>query len=124
MAEYHHITTRSVGPVLILSIGARQLRTPETCYAVRDELQDAVTHTGATRLVLDLGAIESIGSIGLLVFLGARRLPTVDRIVLCNLSKQLEEVLLLSRLLSSDPGHAGPFERAATIEDAVKLADA
>jgi anti-anti-sigma factor len=121
MAEYRHVSARTVSGILVVTIRDRELRTAEVCHAVRDELGAAVTHAGAHQLILDLSDVQFLGSIGMLVFLGARRLPQMGRIVLCHLSPHLREVFLLCRLLSEAPGSAGPFEQAATVEEAVAL---
>ena len=121
MSKYQFISPSTRNGALIVSILPHELRDLETSQAVKRELAEAVTAPGVNHVVLDLTNVDSIGSVGLLAFLSLRRVPGVERIVLCNLGANAKEVFMLCRLIADEPNPVLPFEYAASVDDAIAL---
>ncbi len=119
VSQDDYVHASEVNGVLVLKIGVSELRTPEVSYAVRDALTEAARDK-ASQLVLDLDAVSFVGSVGMLAFLGLRRLSGLDRVVLCNVSDNIRELFLVCKLLSNDPTQVAPFEYAREVDDAVE----
>jgi anti-anti-sigma factor len=105
--------------VLIVTVTAEQIREAAQAYALRDEILAILDSSQATNLVLDLGQLTFVGSIGFLAFLGVRRHLASGRIVICNLSGPVREMFAVCQLISSDPAKRAPFEAAETLDSAV-----
>jgi hypothetical protein len=71
-----------------------------------------------------MGRVEFIGSIGLLAFLGIRRLPDIENVVLCNLDENVKEIFMICRLISNDKMSKAPFQLATSIEYALERCNA
>jgi hypothetical protein len=117
MSERNLILATRDGDRLTLKILLVELRDPQLVYAVRDEMIDHATReiaSGPTppHLIVDCGAVEFMGSVGLLALLSLRRVEGVQRIVLCNLLPIVRGVLFTSRLAGDDAGREYPFEYA------------
>jgi anti-anti-sigma factor len=112
------LTFSKTAGVLVVTITSSHLRTPETSYAVRDALIEAVTSEGVEDVVLDLNQVTFVGSVGLLGFLALRRLDHVREIVVCNLSSTLKTMFLKCRLIN-ESGSDAPFGYAETVDAAL-----
>ena len=97
-----------------------ELRDTEAIQRLKDELLTAVTLAKPRNVVLDLGQVTFIGSVGFLVFLRVRREPGVGRIVLCNLAEQVRGAFLICRLIPDRNHPSAPFEEAGTVAEALK----
>ena len=105
--------------VLVVTVLPQQVRDAEIAYALRDEIIALMDSSQPRDLVLDLGNLQFIGSIGFLAFLGVRRHLDGGRIVLCNLTAPVREMFTVCQLIATDPKKAAPFEAAATLESAL-----
>src|SRR5947209_5887172 len=104
------VSSRLEQGVLVLTINESRLRSDafDLLEAVRQELAAAVAAAPTRNVALDLSRVEYLGSAGFRPLLGLRRQiqDLGGQLVLCNLSPDVEEVLLVTRLI--DPAGAGP----------------
>ena len=100
--------------ILTVTLQVDQIRDPDESYAVRDQTIALIDQTQPTHLVLDFSQVRFMGSIGMLALLGIRRRLTGGRIVLCQLSDVLRQMLTVCRLISNDADSAAPFEIEST----------
>ena len=105
--------------VLVVTITEPHIRTAETSHSVRDQLVEVVTSENAENVVLDLGQVTFVGSLGLLGFLALRRTAGVNEIVVCRLSPSLKSMFLTCRLISEKKGREAPFGFAETVAEAL-----
>lgn len=104
--------------VLVLSVEIDQLRDTETSYALRDEIVARLAKSPTGDVVVDLRPVEFVNSIGLAALLALRK-HVPGRIVLCNVSDFVRNLLQLCRLTASDPSQAAPFEIEQDVEAAL-----
>lgn len=108
--------------VLTVDILVDQIRDPDQSYAVRDQVIALVDQWSPSHMVLDFSQVRFMGSVGMLALLGIRRSLPGGRIVVCNLSDVLRQMLTMCRLISNEALSASPFEVAATKEEAQERA--
>lgn len=118
--NYSTVDCNVHGSTLVAKIRMPELRDTEAIQRLKDELLAAVTLAKVRNVILDLGNVTFIGSVGFLVFLRIRREPGVGRIVLCNLGEQVRGAFLICRLIPSANSTTAPFEEATTVEAALK----
>jgi anti-anti-sigma factor len=116
--------TRSVeissnGTTMVATILSAQMRDESQVRAIKDQLLEGVNQQTPLKVVLDLTNVEFIGSIGFLAFLALRRIPKVERIVLCGLSDNVRGLFALCRLIPNSHSDSAPFEVAPTVEQAL-----
>jgi anti-anti-sigma factor len=105
---------------LVIEVAVKHLRDADVAYSLRDEMVSMLSESGADNVVLDLSQVEFIGSVGLLAFLAMRRsLGEINgRIVLCNVSDTIHQMLTTCKLASAPPSDS-PFELAADVQAAL-----
>lgn len=108
--------------VLTVDILVDQIRDPDQSYAVRDQAIALVDQWSPSHMVLDFSQVRFMGSVGMLALLGIRRSLPGGRIVVCNLSEVLRQMLTMCRLISNEALSASPFEFALTKEAAQEQA--
>lgn len=124
---YRHLRYRVENGVLIVTPTPAKLCDEDLADAVRQDLLDAVTTSGATKVVLDLQALEEMSSVGFWPLLRLyRKLKDNDgKLVLCNLRPGVAAVLHGTRMISTSGVSAAPFEEAPDEAAAVaRLAEA
>lgn len=104
-----YTTSRVENGVLVLSVEIDQLRDTETSYALRDEIVPLLANPESKDVVVDLRPVEFVNSIGLVALLSVRK-HVPGRVVLCNVSAFVRNLLRLSRLTATDPSQSAPFE--------------
>jgi hypothetical protein len=117
--SYRHMTPTVRAGALVVAVKEATLRDPPLCYALRDEILSAIDSAKVDNVVLDLSAVEFIGSVGFLAFLAARRHLADGRIFLCGMSENIREMFRVCALVSRDPSKSGPFEEAESVESAL-----
>lgn len=105
--------------ITIVTITADQIREADQAYGLRDEILAILNASKPRSLVLDLGELNFVGSIGFLAFLGVKRHLVSGRIVICNMSRPVHDMFSVCQLISSDPAKQAPFEAAETLEAAL-----
>jgi anti-anti-sigma factor len=114
------VSCESIGGTVVVEVLTSKLRDTDVSYAVRDQILTQLTATPTSQLVIDLGQVEFIGSIGFLAFLSARRQLAGGRVVFCQVSPYVLEAFKACGLVSNDPNRPGVFEvqpsRSAALE--------
>jgi len=105
--------------VLVIKILLKEIRDPKVSYGLRDEISSLFNSAEVRHVVVDLGQVTFMGSIGLLALLAVRRSVAPGRMVICNLSKAIREMLELCLLVSNDPAKTAPFEAVPTLDEAL-----
>jgi len=105
---------------LVVTLLEPQLRDAFTVQQVKESILAQLKDASVQNVVLDLGKVEFVGSIAFLAFLGIRRFPTVDKILLCNLRENVREVFVMCRLLAGANNPSAPFTEVESVADALK----
>ena len=108
-----------VDSITVVTVTAEQIREADQAYALRDEILEILNQSNPSCLVLDLGKLNFVGSIGFLAFLGVRRHLAGGRIVICNMSGPVHDMFAVCQLISPDPAKKAPFEAAKTLDSAI-----
>lgn len=118
---YHHLTSGIHDGVLVLTVTLKGLDDHDVASALRDELIDAVSTAQTHKVAVDLSALEYISSAGFLplLVLSRRMADMGGELVLCNLSRFVDEVFMATRLISNDPSHTAPFQAEPTLAAAI-----
>ena len=123
MAEtpYQHLTCRTEQGVLVVVLTATQMTGDQLADEMRQELIGAVTEHNATRLVLDFQNVRYLGSAGFrpLLSLYRKLRDASGRMVFCNLSPDVAEVFLITRLITTSRSSTAPFEQAPDLPTAL-----
>jgi anti-anti-sigma factor len=113
------VSSHREGTALVASILAPELREQAVVDQVKSELRAAIVAAGAPHVVLDLSRVTFISSVGFLVFLSARRIDGVERIVLASMSPAVQDLFRVCQLLKTDQKTNAPFEAAPDVAAAV-----
>ena len=107
--------------VLVLTLTAAEVRSDDVVEGVAQELLAALGPTPPPRVVLDLTAVQYLGSLGFRPLLSLRRklAETGGRMVLCGLSPEVANVFRVSRLMSERGGPPAPFQVETDVAAAV-----
>jgi len=116
--ELRYMSGSVHGKVLVVTILVKQIRDPETSYALRDEILLLADPAKTSHVVLDLQRVDFVGSVGLLAFLAVRRHLQGGQIVICNVSDSIRSMFEVCRLVSRDPSATAPFG----VDDSVEAA--
>ena len=119
MTEQH---TRYVScPVIVLRVNETQVMGDTVADAVRDEFLAMYRHSGAVHVVIDLEQVKYLSSAGIRPLLALARevRKREGRLVLCNLSEDVEGVFLATRLISSSPSVPAGFEQQRDVASAI-----
>ena len=106
--------------VLVATIMREEIRDATDAYSCRDELIATIDSSKTEQLVINLDHVQFLGSIGLVALLGVRRHLGSGRIILCNISEIVRQMLLVCRLIPRTETDTAPFETAATEAVAVE----
>ena len=106
---------------LVAKVTTNAIRDADTSYGLRDEVAAWLTQSQAEHLVLDVSAVRTIGSIGLMAFLGLRRQLPEGRIILCHLSDPIRDMLVTCRLIRGQSLATAPLEDAADLDEALDM---
>ena len=127
MSESQPSCSRGVirGNVLVVDVLLEQVRdqpgSPDTSYALRDEILSLMQAGEIDHVVIDLERVTFLGSVGLLAFLAVRRKLEGGSVVLCNVAESIQAMLQVCLLISKDPGKTAPFQVADSVEPALEL---
>ena len=119
--KYHFMTAMHQADALIVSVTEPRLRDAAQCYGLRDEIVTAIDSAPIEKLILDLSAVEFIGSIGFLAFLSARRHLDGGKVILCGMSEGVQEMFRVCGLTSASPDKTTPFEQIDTVQSALAI---
>ena len=91
--------------------------------AMEKELVAAVTDEPPAKVVVDMGKLEFLSSVGYMPFISLRKRVRSNggKIVLCQLSEVVKEIFESTRLLINPQSPKSMFDFADTLEDAVAM---
>jgi anti-anti-sigma factor len=118
---FRYLSTRDDGDVLILTLELNRLSSYEQSEIMGRELIEAVQARQAPKVVIDLGKVEYMSSVGYgpLITLRARVRDLGGQLVLSRLSPVVKEMFEATRLLINPQSPKSLFEFTDTLEDAV-----
>jgi anti-anti-sigma factor len=121
--RYHYLRCHDDDGVLVLTVVVAQLRSMQFDIGevLRGELLRAVDETKATRVAVDLSAVEQIGSASFRPLLSLRRCLNERKghLLLCGLQAPIREVFLVTRLIDAAGSSAATFGVADDVAGAV-----
>lgn len=115
-----HVTQ---GSSIVITILDEQIRSPERVNQIKQAMIDVINGQPCKSVIIDMGRVEFIGSIGFLAFLGIRRLPGIENVILCHLEDSVKELFTICRLISNDKASKAPFQLATSIKSALESCD-
>lgn len=100
--------------VLVLTVNRTQIEGEESAQTLKDELLDAVTQTGLSRVVLDLRNTRYVSSIAFWPLLTLRRqlAEQQGRLIICGLTGAVHDVFTTTKMVSTSGALNAPFEVA------------
>ena len=111
--HYRYLRPSVQQGILVLTVTYPQIRSGdfELVDAVRQEMLDAVAQDGTGKVIVDLSAVEYLGSGGFrpLLSLRKRLQESGGDMLLCGLTPDVREVLLTSRLINAAGSSDAPF---------------
>jgi anti-anti-sigma factor len=115
--RFQHVIT----PLVVIRIKEAQVMGDTLAEALRDEFLMVYLPSGATSVVVDFQAVNYLSSAGFRPLLSLNRQVRErgGRLVLCNLSKEVEEIFAVTRLISSSRSHPATFEVQKDVPAAV-----
>jgi anti-anti-sigma factor len=121
--SFRHISARDDGGVLILTIDIHRISSYELSETMGRELLEAVKDRQSPKVVVDLGKVEYMSSVGYgpLISFRARVRDLGGRLVLCRLTPVVKETFEATRLLINPQSPKSLFEFTETLEDAIAL---
>jgi anti-anti-sigma factor len=120
--SYAHLTSRVENGALVLTLTDAQVRGDEIAEALRAELLDAVARSGVARVVLDMKEVEFISSVAFrpLLQLHGKVKELNGRLIVCEMSPAVAEVMRLTRMVSSRGSSHGLFEEQPDLHRALE----
>jgi anti-anti-sigma factor len=107
--------------VIVLRVNEPQVMGDTVADAVRDEFLSLYQHSGAVHVVIDMELVTYLSSAGIRPLLALNRevREREGRLVLCNLTRDVEGVFVATRLISTTRAVAATFERQDDVPSAV-----
>jgi len=125
MAEprYRYLRVRVENDVLVMSVTPQELRSTQfdMVEGLREEMLAAADTTHAGKVVVDMSAVEQIGSASFRPLLSLRRKlhDCKGELLLCGLQPNVRDVFLVTRLIDNTGSQDAPFGAAADVAAAV-----
>jgi anti-anti-sigma factor len=106
---------------LVLTVLRRQLEGEEVAAGLKEELLAAVTAHDARLVILDLKNTRYVSSIAFWPLLRLRQhlADQEGRLILCGLTGSVQEVFMMTKMVSSGGALNAPFEMAPDVETAI-----
>jgi anti-anti-sigma factor len=118
------ITHELQGTNVVITILDERIRDAQRVNQIKDAMLAVVNASPCTNLIIDMGHVKFIGSVGFLAFLAVRRSTNIVNVVLCNLDENVKELFRICRLIPSDSASKAPFQVATTVPSALEWCDA
>ncbi len=106
---------------VIFQVLDEQLRDATKVHQLKDAMLGIVEKTHPQNIIVDLQRVTFIGSVGFLAFLALRRVTGIEKIVLCEVDKNVLEIFHLCRLVADKDSPKAPFQVAKTLDDAKSI---
>ncbi len=118
-----HTTSRYEQGILVIEILPTQLNKEPLVSALHDEIVSAIRQSESNDIIIDMKHVEYLTSIALLPFVGIRSAAEQrgGRVVLCEPSGIVVDVLSVSQLIVESREHARHLQMADTLESAIAL---
>ena len=104
--------------VVIATLLCGQIRDHALVESVKTSLLQAIDSADARSIIINFQNVKFMSSMAFLALLAVRRRIGGGRVVLCELSPDVTEILLLCRLIPNPVGSPAPFEVALSMKDA------
>jgi anti-anti-sigma factor len=122
-SRYRLVTVRMDKGVLVLAITHTQLRSTEfdVVERLREEMLQALAESKASKVVVDLSAVQQVGSASFRPLLSLRRKlhEASGHLILCGLQPDVRDVFLVTRLIDSTGSSAATFGAAPDVASAL-----
>jgi anti-anti-sigma factor len=120
-SSYRYVSVREDDGVLILAIELPRVDRYEVAEAMGDELIQAVQAKPSPKVVVDLGKVAYMSSVGYgpLISLRSRVREAGGRLILCGLAGVVKEMFEATRLLINPHSPKSLFEFTDTREQAI-----
>ena len=120
---YEAIRVEPLDGTIVLTINVPKMWEYEACEAIGRELKAAAAEHASSNVVIDLGRVEFIASVGVMPFLSVNKRVRENggRLVLCNFHDFVKQVFTTTRLLVNPKSPGSPFEWAETRDEAVAM---
>jgi anti-anti-sigma factor len=121
--SYRYLKVRVEQGVLVMSVTPSELRSTQfdLIDELRQEMLAAADETKAGKVVVDLSAVEDVGSASFRPLLSLRRRlhDSHGELLLCGMQPNVREVFLVTRLIDTAGSAGAPFAAAADVPAAV-----
>ena len=99
-----HITTSTDQDVLVIKIDPASLNDFDLTYAVEIEIDEAFQRFNTKNAVIDLQNLKALDSVGLRIFVRMlkKSRKRSGRVILCNATGVVADVLSLSKIVAAD----------------------
>lgn len=104
--------------VVIATILVPQIRDPGLVDVMKGTLLQAIDASDARSVIFNFRDVKFMMSMSFLVFLAVRRRIGGGRVVFCELSPEITEILAICRLIPTGNITGAPFEVASSLKDA------
>jgi anti-anti-sigma factor len=123
MAEspFRHITCRQEAGVLVIRFTDQQLQSDLVMEELRQELLTVLAQSDLSKLVLDFQGVKYLSSAAFrpLLSLYRKSQERGGRMVFCNLTSEIQEMFVVTRLISTSRSSTAPFEMAKDLSEAI-----
>ena len=118
-----YTTSRYEQGILVIELLPTELRDEHVVFAVRDEIVSAIRESESDKVIIHMKNVRYLTSIALLPFVGIRSAAEErgGRVVLCEPSGIVVDVLSVSQLIVESRDHARHLQMADSLESAIAL---
>jgi anti-anti-sigma factor len=122
-SRYRYLKVRVEEGVLVMSVTPSELRSTQFDLIddLRQEMLAVADETKAGKVVVDLSAVEDVGSASFRPLLSLRRRlhDNNGELLLCGMQPLVREVFLVTRLIDTTGSAGAPFAAAADVPGAL-----
>jgi anti-anti-sigma factor len=121
-ASQQRVSVRQEGDVKILQLTIDYLVDYDVAQRLTEELVESVGQKAGAKVVVDMGGVEFLSSVGYAPFINLRShvRQLNGRLILANMSEMIHEVFDATRLLINSSSPKSLFEYCPTVANAVK----
>lgn len=104
--------------VVIATLLVPQIRDPQIVETLRTTMLQAIDSSEARSVIISFQDVKFMMSMSFLAFLAVRRRIGGGRVIFCELTPEITEILTICRLIPAGNVSSAPFEVATTIKEA------
>ncbi len=104
--------------VVIATLLVSQIRDSQVVDSLRSTMLAAIDASGARSVIIRFMDVKFMMSMSFLAFLAVRRQIGGGRVVFCELSPEISEILSICRLIPAGNVTSAPFEVASSYKEA------